>query len=648
MTNQAKIYPDQGDNPTINYSDQSRAQLGFCFSGGGSRALTCAWGQLLGLNTLGLINSARYISSVSGGTWASSIFHFLPSSVSDSELLGSFYPPEKLSLSDGDGKLNVNSMGENCLGKVPEGMGLSELAEKAATFLILHHESDYKWLWAYLVGKFVLKPFGLASSDSWFSPWESSKYFTLSREYAEKNFPSDAPSLEDFYFVREGRPFPIMNNNIMESRAAEGKLRANIVQLPNQVTPVSGGAPGETPGGVLKGGGTAESYANASFLDQSSAVTSPVKISVSQPYSLIDIVSTSSAFFAETVASLMVEHVKDPEKKKSLISRIESHLKPDQKETLISKILSDFKGFLDSKANASEAIGQYLEKIVLEDLSFFSKIIPQYNFWPLGDHSENRLMEFTDGGTLENTGILGLLAQTDTGKSDNPLSLVAFDNTSTPLVKKDGKIIAGGQAAPLFGIHFDDETGAYRTFSEDEKDPSHKNFLSESLLQVFDNSPDTQGSTPFDRLVQGLYNSSLGKSGDKEEVNFEAPWCNLTLKTVDNSLAAVTAGREIAFFYVQNAAVNKWQNSIGDVQLKNEIEKGQSGGKDPFTPFKNFPYYSTGFKIGLEAKESHTLSQMWAWAVASEESSLKAEIEGFIQKNSSSASPVEKRAAEKE
>ena len=51
MTNNANIYPKSGSNPTLANSDSTRPNVGVCFSGGGSRALTCAWGQMLGLTT---------------------------------------------------------------------------------------------------------------------------------------------------------------------------------------------------------------------------------------------------------------------------------------------------------------------------------------------------------------------------------------------------------------------------------------------------------------------------------------------------------------------------------------------------------------------------------------------------------------------
>ncbi|OYV22537.1 MAG: Uncharacterized protein CG442_1096 [Methylococcaceae bacterium NSO1] len=49
---QANIYPGNVTNPTITHADSNRKSIAVCFSGGGSRALTCAWGQLIGLNTL--------------------------------------------------------------------------------------------------------------------------------------------------------------------------------------------------------------------------------------------------------------------------------------------------------------------------------------------------------------------------------------------------------------------------------------------------------------------------------------------------------------------------------------------------------------------------------------------------------------------
>jgi hypothetical protein len=418
MADKVNIYPKSGNNPTIAYSDSSRPNIGVCFSGGGSRALTCAWGQMLGLKTLNLFDKIRYISSVSGGTWASSIYSYLPHNITDDDFLGAYFPPEKLSLTNATGDFNVNNLKKHSLGKVPEGTGLLELGLHGAAFLYFSNPKDHKWLWAFLVGKFVLGPYGLRSEGD--KKWSSSKYFSLSQSYATNNFPQDAPPTDDFFFTHSGRPFVVMNNNIMEKVKISGSNESNIVQLPNQVTPVSGGAQGQTPDATIIGGGSVESYGYSSTLDQDSADSSPVEVTISQPYSLIDIVSTSSAFFAEIVARYIHTHVSDPEKKKDFIQQVEAVLKPEEKEALSAKAKAE--------DDISGIILKSLEEIVIKDLSFLDNIVPTYNYWPIGKISKNMERGYTDGGTLDNTGILGLLSQTDTGRNrQDPINLVVFE-----------------------------------------------------------------------------------------------------------------------------------------------------------------------------------------------------------------------------
>lgn len=101
--------------------------------------------------------------------------------------------------------------------------------------------------------------------------------------------------------------------------------------------------------------------------------------------------------------------------------------------------------------------------------------------------------------------------------------------------------------------------------------------------------------------------------------------------TVANSLANVTAGRKVRLLYIQNAKILNWQKLIGDDALKQAIAEGQKGGIDPFTAFKDFPNYSTFFKIGLKAEESNALSQMWAWALADNNSQLAPVLQSFIE-----------------
>ena len=72
------------------------------FSGGGTRAFSVTMGYLLGLHELDVLRSTRYISAVSGGTWASAAYTFVDPSAgphvaqNDSQLLGRALPPSAL------------------------------------------------------------------------------------------------------------------------------------------------------------------------------------------------------------------------------------------------------------------------------------------------------------------------------------------------------------------------------------------------------------------------------------------------------------------------------------------------------------------------------------------------------------------------
>ncbi len=74
---------------------------GVCFSGGGSRALVCAMGQLRALVSQGLIGSIDYMSCSSGGTWAAAPFAYYTSgAASDDDFLGTQQDPSALTITN--------------------------------------------------------------------------------------------------------------------------------------------------------------------------------------------------------------------------------------------------------------------------------------------------------------------------------------------------------------------------------------------------------------------------------------------------------------------------------------------------------------------------------------------------------------------
>ncbi|WP_028301969.1 hypothetical protein [Oceanospirillum beijerinckii] len=656
MTKQVNVYPGKAST-AVEHSDSSRGNLGLCFSGGGSRALTCAWGQLLGLDTLGLMEKPRYISSVSGGTWASCIYTFLPQNYSDQDLLGQYFKPADLSLKDAAGKLNLDKLGEKVYGNIPAGLDIYELLVTAGQFITENRGKNSQWLWADIIASKVLDHYDLRSKGE--ASWLSTRSFSLSQDYAQATFPQLNPSDQNFYYVRPKRPFIVMNNNIMQKVDDADRKISNIVQLPDQVTPVASGVRGETPDKAIVGGGLVESWGFASDVEQTDATQSPVSISLKQNYSLIDIASTSSAFFAQAIASFIQAHLKDEDSKKGLLKDIEARLSDEHKKGLLHEIGGDIKDIFD-------AIGAHLENYVLSSIG---NVVPRYNYWPVTEDSKNEELLFTDGGTLENTGILGAIAQTDTGEAQQQsLHLLAFDNTSTPLTVNKGKVISAGQAAPLFGINFNEKTGVGQPFTAEQKDPTNSAFIATSLIQIFDNTPDNNGVTPFEQLVKGLYTSSAGVAADAEVTSNDSwqpqnpAYHQMSVTTVANALSGISAGRSIELFYVQNGRMMNWQDQLVDTELKDQILAGQGLQSDlrktydditeavelyfkaradldkeiveilkqPQKSFADFPYYNTFLKIGLLPKESNALSQMWAWAVCDEGSPMRADLEQFI------------------
>ncbi len=688
----SQVYPNNLENPTLKYSDNSKENIALCFSGGGSRALTCAWGQILGLSQENLIDKIRYISSVSGGTWASSIYSYLPSNISDNNLLGDYIKPEDLSIN------KISSLNKYSLGKVPDGLGVMTIVTSLFEFYIKNGESNLQWFWPFIISEKILNYYNLSEQDE--VPWISKKSFSLSEDYVRNYFPNNSPK-DNLFYLKDKRPFLVMNNNIMEI-LNNGRIGNNIVQIPNQVTPIAGGVKGQSPTGQFNGGGLVETYGVCSNLISESLSNNTVNISLMKPYSLIDIVSTSSAFFAEAIAQFFSKATSSGEIKKTFITRLEASISSECKISIFQEIssnpstflqgmnkdilemenenalgksfISDLKDLIKESENEFDKISNevkkgvdslildvekdsydvkesckylllYIMKKILNNLSFISNIIPKYNYWSVNKNITNKIMDYTDGGTLDNTGIIGILEQTDTGKNNqDSLKILVFDNTDTPLVKKsNGKIIAGSQVAPLFGINFDKTTGEYREFFDDEKDFNSKNFNSISLLHVFENKKYADGNTDFSKLINGLYNSNCGSNpmikGDDAKAKTAPAYVELNVTTVENSLSSVTGGRNISMLYLQNCIMTDWQNKIGDEKLRKDIESAQEKGDilsdilnilEIEAEYNNFPYYNTFAKIGLNPKESQALCQMWAWAISENSNLVNQAIKNFI------------------
>ena len=556
--------------------------LGICLSGGGSRALTCALGQLSALAALPdpddpsrpLLNPASYISSVSGGSWAAVLYTFLPANITDTEFLITPLQPNALTAA------SLRVMPATCMGSAPQRFDPGTIAE----FLYLLWTWGFfnvlgpdmrNWFWIAAVGELILKPFGLYSATySKGAPFLlPDKYFSLSSDYVQRHITPENPTLDPslFHLGRAGRPSLIVNANMQEN-----DLLADPPQIPVQATPIATCIPGQSPDATIVGGGGVESFAFSSALTGPGPDPKTVAISANRRYALCDIAGCSSAFFAEYLLQWV----------NGGIDQIAAEL--DKRFHLSPWLIKALAHILESLADEAAA-----------------EVLPQYNYWPLAPGApQNKIYGFSDGGNFDNTGILGLLAQTNANR------VIAFLNSDMPL-SKTGDVIGVHSEIPLLFGFYTSPTGQYVSYGG--MSPSQPM----SYVQVFSNS-----NGEFEALLQGLYDASCGGSGKDSALGTYPAAFQQKLTTVANPVANIAGDREVTVLWVYNNRVNQWQNQITDSALQAELSRGQSGGGGPLA---NFPHYDTVKQIYLAPEAVNLLGQLSAWNVLQ----LKDQIAGF-------------------
>lgn len=289
---------------------QRTGNTGICFSGGGTRAQTCAVGQLRGLHALGLLDRVRYLSSVSGGSWGTTPLLWGDEATSDAALLGPVSPPEGLTLDALDAP-------------IPD----TEILHTATVnlldaFLALWREDrlPVPRLWAESVGTVYLQPFGLHDPDQ-------PAYISGSPQEADRTR-KDNPALADAGFVTPrapGRlPYHVINASGLGPQSLAPLTEDSPVSF--EVTPLYGGNPlrhrqlffsrtGAWAEGRL-GGGYLETFALGSPRPVSCSDSGQITVEApARPYTLADAVGTSSAAFASVFADLPIVTLEqlDPE-----------------------------------------------------------------------------------------------------------------------------------------------------------------------------------------------------------------------------------------------------------------------------------------------------------------------------------------------
>ena len=598
------------NHPTNNIS----GNVGVAISGGGSRSMVAAMGQLRGLKALSnaqgnLLEQTKAISTVSGGSWLGIPFMYLNSACRDDDLLGIFQEPGTYTTENLQ-QLNECNIGSRCIVK----FSAKDLALESVMLIIGGLPPDM--VWQTLIGIHILKFYDLYSQAAGLP----NNFFSYDKQSLENILHSN-PSLANktCYLVtaektKVTRPFFICNTAMFVN--VPNKLNKFLV--PVQITPFFTGIfsnpeDARDANHQLVGGGGVTSFAfnsNLQAIDQKNAT-----VTQSRQFSLTDAAGASSSFFAEYLEKMAIiwngnlKHFFDDVKDKLNSDRWQHILKniPIQHGKIIFNLLNKLDALSHQEteiANEQLLKADIDPKIFHDALGKMIAILPKYHYWsvnntdPQADVLDN---VFADGGNLENTGISALLLYEDI---DN---IISFINSATPLASAEygiidylgqeipgTRIIVDDQIPPLFGYQpYQDKLG-YKLYSTD----SHPKGSLMQNNQIF-------SSQAFAELLQGLWQVSGNENNPGS--NQSAANYLQNLVTVENTWFGIKAGKQIKVLWIYNNFINDWYEQLS-ASVRQAIFNN-----DP-SNYYHFPHYST-LDTQLTPTQINLLAAQTSWSV---------------------------------
>lgn len=202
---------------------QDRLDVALCFSGGGSRSAAASTGYLRGLMTLGLIDKVRYISAVSGGSFACSVFtYYRAGPDDDAALLGPVTAPSDLTE-------------EALAADMPSQQLLSVCTTDLRSFIRpALGRNPANRVWQDIAGQVVLAPFGL------YDP-KMPRSATLTERLPDILKRNPGLSKAQFVTPRAERPYLIINACLLAPTAVGPLKHESPVTL--QFSPLYTGSP---------------------------------------------------------------------------------------------------------------------------------------------------------------------------------------------------------------------------------------------------------------------------------------------------------------------------------------------------------------------------------------------------------------------
>lgn len=581
--------------------------VGVSLSGGGSRALTAAMGQLRALKKLtangqSLLAQMKALSSVSGGAWLGVPFIYLPpGSPSDDAYLGPWID-------------NQSTLSPAMLEQLPAGNAGVPISSPlfsprllAVQALLLYSVLRIapNMLWQTIIGLNILADHGLYAPTTHLTPTDTFSFdaATVAGQITNPNSALACAPINIYADAcdssREHRPFLICNSAMFLKDPGSTLQSLAPMQTTPFITGIFGTPLGQDANGRNVGGGGLDTFGFHSACASVSGSTAAV--AQTRQWSLTDAVGTSSAFFAEVLQNLFHRWHQNPAELAVLMTREADPIR----HWIRTKLPIDVRGaaidHLRLHANPLLAQGPLLRSL----LSDLQDIIPRYQYWSVLDPRPGMPSlpnRFADGGNLENTGVAALLAYSDID------TVVAFVNSSVPMQPAaygvaDGQggflpgtaLVIDDSLPPLFGYQpygagSPGENEGYVPYGHGPSD-RHSVYANN---QLFDQAA-------FPRLLQGLWAASGNGSYANPAIFTQR------LAVLPNLWFGVTSAREVTVIWSYLGFVTSWAALFANnqsVQAIIEAERSNNG----------FPNYST-LDTNLSATQINLLANLTSWCV---------------------------------
>jgi len=263
-----------------------------------------AMGQMRALNALGYLSQVGAIASASGGSWLAVPWTFLPDTLGDTDLLGTYISdPATLGTSSGGAPgSNINDLPTTSALSPMTHLNFSAAGlSNSATGLFLDPWIAGARTWQVLIAERLLEPVGLWASGHEHLPIHFFIQDDSAGQAATALNGAGIPASFDVVRVANAnavtRPYYICTTSMKVTDNGGAPALAPVQATP-WFTGVLGSNVGTDAQGASVGGGGVQSYAFNGRLREVSGTTASVEIKYA--LSLGDITGMSSAFFAET------------------------------------------------------------------------------------------------------------------------------------------------------------------------------------------------------------------------------------------------------------------------------------------------------------------------------------------------------------